>query len=146
VAGDALWKALNRTHRTILRLPGGGRFWRRGGMPVLELTTTGRRSRLPRSVMLTSPVQDGDSYVVVASRAGDACHPAWFENLRADPRVQVRTGGGVRAMVARVATPTERASLWPQVIAVYPPYAAYHRKAEREIPLVVLAPAGADRG
>jgi deazaflavin-dependent oxidoreductase (nitroreductase family) len=142
VAGDALWKALNRTHRTLLRLPGGARFWRRGGMPVLELTTTGRRSALPRTVLLTSPVQEGGSYVVVASRAGDTHHPAWFLNLSADPRVQVRTGDGARPMVARVATPSERAALWPRVSAVYPPYDAYQRRAGREIPLVLLAPVG----
>ena len=107
-------------------------------MPVVELTTTGRRSQVPRSVMLTAPVRDGDSYVVVASRAGDARHPSWFVNLRADPRVRVRTGAGTRPMVARVATSSEREALWPSVVAAYPPYADYQAKAGREIPLVFL--------
>jgi deazaflavin-dependent oxidoreductase (nitroreductase family) len=107
-------------------------------MPVVELTTTGRRSQQAHSVLLTSPVQEGDTFVVVASRGGDVRHPAWFLNLRDDPQVQVRTRAGTQAMVARVATAGERAELWPQVIDAYPSYDAYQRKADREIPLVLL--------
>ncbi len=64
------------------------------GMPVLELTTTGRKSGQPRSVMLTSPVQEGDTIIVVASRGGDDVHPAWFLNLQADPKVEVKLKDG----------------------------------------------------
>ncbi len=141
MANDLLWKALNVTHRTLLRLPGGGGFWRRGGMPVIELTTTGRRSGLPRSVLLTVPVQDGEHLVVVASRAGDPSPPAWFLNLCDEPCVAVRTRAGTRAMVARTATPAERVHLWPQVTTIYPPYAGYEHKAKRTLPLVILSPA-----
>ena len=112
-------------------------------MPVLELTTTGRKSGEPRSVMLTSPVQEGDTIVVVASRGGDDHHPAWFLNLRDQPRVEVAFKGGARVpYTARAATADERARLWPQVTATYKGYAGYQSKTDREIPLVLLDPAG----
>ena len=136
-------KSLNAVHRMVLRASGGRVGSRAGGMPVVELVTTGRRSGTPRAVMLTSPVRDGDAYVVVASRGGDDRHPAWFLNLRDNPRVQVAVGGGGARvpMVASVATPEERARLWPQVVAGFPNYAGYQRRTTREIPLVLLRPA-----
>ena len=74
-------------------------------MAVVELTTVGRRSGEPRTVMLSSPVQYGETWVVVASRWGDDRHPAWFLNLRDHPLVEVRaTGMPKRTMQARIAT------------------------------------------
>ena len=111
-------------------------------MPVLELVTTGRRSGVPRIVMLTSPLQEGDAYVVVASRGGDDRHPAWFLNLRDEPQVAVSVRGGPRTpMRASVATPEERARMWPQIAARYRNYAGYQRRTQREIPLALLRPA-----
>lgn len=111
-------------------------------MPVLELTTTGRKSGQRRSVMLTSPVQQGDAIVIVASRGGDDHHPAWFLNLRDHPDVEVAFAGKPRqSMRARIATPVERAVLWPQVTARYRGYGSYQTKTDREIPLVLLEPA-----
>src|SRR5438067_157921 len=98
-------------------------------MPVVELTTTGRKSGQPRTVMLTSPVQEGDVIVVVASRGGDDEHPAWFLNLRDQPDVEVAYAGKPKQpMRARVATPEERARLWPQVSGKYKGYAKYQTK------------------
>jgi deazaflavin-dependent oxidoreductase (nitroreductase family) len=138
---DLLLKTMNAVHRALLRVSGGRIGYEVGGMPVLALTTTGRRSGLPRSVMLTSPLRDGAAYVVVASRGGDDRHPAWFLNLRDAPRVQVTVQGGPQvSMIAAVATPDERARLWPQVADRYRNYAGYQRRTRREIPLVLLHP------
>ncbi len=91
--------------------------------------------------MLTSPVQEGDAIVIVASRGGDDHHPAWFLNLRDHPEVQVAFAGKPkRPMRARVATPQERAELWPQVTTVHTGYAGYQTTTDREIPLVLLEP------
>jgi deazaflavin-dependent oxidoreductase (nitroreductase family) len=110
-------------------------------MPVLELTTTGRKSGQPRSVMLTSPLQEGSTLVIVASRGGDDQHPAWLLNLRDNPDVEVAFKGGPKQpMRARVATPEERARLWPLVTADHKNYAGYQTKTQREIPLVLLEP------
>jgi deazaflavin-dependent oxidoreductase (nitroreductase family) len=147
VPSDGFLKAMNALHRGLLTLTRGRIGRDLGGMPVVELTTTGRKSGLPRTVMLTSPVQLGDAYVVVASRGGDDEHPAWFHNLVANPDVEVTIGAGSkRPMTARVASPDERAQLWPQVTAKYRGYAGYQRKTDREIPLVVLEPPGARDG
>lgn len=133
---------MNAIHRGVMKASFGRVGWKAGAMPVLELTTTGRKSGQPRSVLLTSPIQEGDTVVIVASKGGEDTHPAWFLNLRDDPNVQVALGGKPKApYVARVATPDERARLWPQVASTYKGYAGYQRKTEREIPLVLLDPA-----
>ena len=138
---DLILKTMNTVHRTVLKVSGGKLGWSTGSMPVLELTTTGRKSGQPRSVMLTSPLQEGTTIVIVASRGGDDVHPAWFLNLRDNPEVEVSyKGEPKRKMKARVATPEERTRMWPQVTATYKGYAGYQAKTEREIPLVLLEP------
>ncbi|MGH9217374.1 MAG: nitroreductase family deazaflavin-dependent oxidoreductase [Acidimicrobiales bacterium] len=138
---DMFLKGMNTVHRTVLRISGGRLGWQTANMPVVELTTTGRKSGQPHTVLLTSPVRDGDAIVVVASRGGADRHPAWFLNLRDHPDVDVAVGGEPkRPMRARVADPDERARLWPQVVAKYKGYGNYQTKTDREIPLVLLEP------
>ena len=138
---DLVLKSMNAVHRAVLKLTGNRLGASFGGMPSLELTTIGRKSGKPRSVMLTSPLQQGQSYVVVASRGGDDIHPAWFLNLRENPDVEVRLVGKARQqMRARVATPEERARMWPLIAGKYRNYAGYQQRTTREIPLVLLEP------
>ncbi len=140
---DVVLRLMNAGHRLLVGASAGRLGWTMGGMPVLRLTTRGRRSGEPRTAMLTSPVQVAGAYVVVASRGGDDHHPAWFVNLRADPRVLVAVGGRAAVpMRARILPDDERAALWPEVTARYPGYAAYQRRTERVIPLVALEPLG----
>jgi deazaflavin-dependent oxidoreductase (nitroreductase family) len=140
---DLQLKAMNAIHRTLMKLSGGQLGWNAMNMPVIELTTVGRKSGQPRTVMLTSPLQEGSTIVVVASRGGDDAHPAWFLNLRDNPQVEVAMKGeGKRRMRARIASPEERARLWPLVTADHKNYAGYQTKTTREIPLVLLEPAG----
>ncbi|MCU1599714.1 MAG: nitroreductase [Frankiales bacterium] len=139
---DSQMKAMNAVHRVALKLTGGKVGWKLRGMPVVELTTTGRRSGEPRTVMLTSPLQEGDTYVVVASRGGDDKPPAWLHNVQANGDVTVALAGGpATPWKARVATAEERARMWPVLSTAHKNYAAYQRKTEREIPLVLLTPA-----
>lgn len=112
-------------------------------MPVIELTTIGRKSGQERVVLLTSPLQEGSTLVIVASRGGDDRHPAWYLNLVQNPQVGVvLKGQPKKQMNARVATPEERAKMWPIVTAAYKGYAGYQSKTDREIPLVLLEPIG----
>jgi deazaflavin-dependent oxidoreductase (nitroreductase family) len=136
---DFSLKVMNAVHRGLLKISGGRVGWKVSNMPVLELTTTGRKSGLSRSVMLTSPLQDGTTLVVVASRGGDDKPPAWFLNLRDNPEVEVALQGKpAQRMRARIATQEERGRLWPQVVADHKNYAVYQTKTDRVIPLVML--------
>lgn len=140
---DIGFRTMNLAHRVLLKASGGRLGWTALDMPVLELTTVGRRSGRPRSVMLTSPVQEGPALVVVASRGGDDEPPQWLLNVQDNPDVEVSLRGGPRQrMRGRVATLAERERLWPMVIADHANYAGYQRRTTREIALVILEPVG----
>jgi deazaflavin-dependent oxidoreductase (nitroreductase family) len=133
-------KIVTGFHEAVFRMS-NGRLGNRGfGMPVLILTTTGRKTGKQRTTMLTSPVQDGERVVLVASYGGDDRHPTWFLNLRDNPDVGITMEGKTRAMRARVATPEEKAELWPRVVAAYSGYGQYQRRTDRDIPLVICEP------
>ncbi len=136
---DFSLKAMNTVHRAMLKVSFGRLGWTASRMPVLELTTTGRKSGRPHTVMLTSPVQLGTTSVVVASRGGGDQPPAWLLNLTAQPDVEVSVQGGPKMQLrARVATDEERARLWPQVTADHRNYAEYQNLTTRTISLVML--------
>jgi deazaflavin-dependent oxidoreductase (nitroreductase family) len=139
-AKDIVARIVTGFHESVFRLS-NGRIGNRGfGMPVLMLTTTGRKSGKRRTTMLTSPVQDGDRFVLVASYGGDDRHPRWFLNLRDDPQVEITMDGKKRPMKARVASPDEKAELWPRVVAAYRGYGQYQQRTDRDIPLVICEP------
>ena len=134
---------MNSLHRLVLKASGGRLGWSMPiyKMPVVELTTTGRKSGLPRTTMLTSPYQEGSMVVVVASAGGNDRHPAWYLNIEHNPDVRVAMGGRpAQPMRADIATPEERARLWPIVTRDHANYAGYQKKTDREIPLVLLRP------
>ena len=136
---DLSMKTMNAVHRVALKLTGGRAGYSLLRMPVVELTTTGRKTGRQHTVMLTSPLQLGSTYVVVASRGGDDRTPAWCLNLQANPDVEVAIQGGPKERRrARVATAEERAELWPRVTGDHKNYAGYQKKTTREIPLVLL--------
>ena len=137
---DRMLKTMNGIHRIILGVTRGKAGWTAGNMPVLELTTIGRKSGEPRSCLLTSPLQENGEIVIVASRGGDDHHPAWYLNLLETPQVQVSYKGAPRKiMTARTANAQERARMWPVVAGAFKGYAGYQEKTSREIPLVILS-------
>ncbi len=137
---DRTLKAMNAIHRVILGVTRGKAGWTAGNMPVLELTTIGRKSGEPRSCLLTSPIQENGEIVIVASRGGDDHHPSWYLNLLETPQVQVSYKGAPhKIMTARTANSDERARMWPIVAGAYKGYAGYQEKTSREIPLVILS-------
>ena len=128
---------LGALHRLLYRLSGGrvgGRLW---NLPVVLLTTTGRKTGKPRTVPLCS-LRDGDDVVVIASYGGLDQPPAWWLNLEANPQAEVQDGRARRHVVARTASPDERARLWAEVTARAPGYLEYERRTTREIPVVIL--------
>lgn len=140
---DRTWPLLRRAaagHVAAYRLSGGLIGHRIPGFPpMLLLDHEGARTGQWRTTPLVY-VADGDDIVIVASKGGHPRHPAWFHNLVAHPDVVVQVGRDRRPVRGRVATPAERARLWPMAVATYPGYRGYQERTEREIPLVVLEP------
>jgi deazaflavin-dependent oxidoreductase (nitroreductase family) len=112
---------------------------RAGRHPVLLLGTVGRRTGERR----TTPVQylaDGDGFVVVASNGGAARPPAWYLNLRANPKALVQIGARSIEVQAQEATGPERARLWQRLTASNRYLEPAAQKAGRELPLMALVP------
>ena len=129
-----------QAHVLAYRLSGGLIGRRVPGLPpMLLLEHVGAKSARQRTTPLVY-LEDGDDMVIVASKGGHPRHPAWFHNLRANPRTTVQVGPRRIAVTARVATAAERKRLWPRVVETYGGYEGYQRRTEREIPLVVLEP------
>ncbi len=107
-------------------------------MPVVKLTTVGRKSGKSRTVMLTSPIQSQDSIVLVASKGGSDSHPDWYLNLCENSLVKVETHSGSNSMNAKVVESAEREKLWSEITKEYSGYASYQEKTDRVIPIVIL--------
>jgi deazaflavin-dependent oxidoreductase (nitroreductase family) len=117
-----------------------GHDWQ-DGVPVLILTTTGRRSGEERPTPLIYG-RSGDDYLVVASKGGAPEPPAWYLNLSEAPDVQVQVKADRFGAHARTATPEEKADMWSTMAAIWPAYDEYQTKTDREIPVVVLERTG----
>jgi deazaflavin-dependent oxidoreductase (nitroreductase family) len=124
----------------LYRLSGGRMMGRMAGAPILLLTTTGRRSRLERTVPVLY-LKDGGRFVMVASLAGAPQNPAWFLNLEANPQVRLQVRSRRFAATARRASAEEKAQLWPRLVAMYPTYEDYQKRTTRDIPVVIATPA-----
>ena len=121
----------------------GGRIGlaRLGGLSAMVLTTTGRRSGLPREVPLLY-VPHGDDYLVIGSNWGQAAHPAWSANLLAHPDAEVDVISRRVPVRARLLTGDERERLWHEVVLPFwPAYEDYARRAGgRELRVFLLSP------
>lgn len=132
-------KSASGIHTALYRASGGrvGRGFQ--GMPVLLLTTTGRRSGKSRTTPLLY-IRDGAAFAVVGSNGGSDYTPAWWLNLQSDPHAEVEIGRAHTRVTARGAFPEERARLWAEFTSGYRGYVTYAAKTAREIPVVVLEP------
>ncbi len=110
------------------------------GVPVVIVTTRGVKSGKLRKVPLMRVEHDG-TYAIVASKGGAPKHPVWYFNLVNDPHVEVRDHEAVHDMLARELDGEERAAWWDRAVSVWPDYANYQQKTDREIPVFVLEPA-----
>ncbi len=132
-------KHFARSHIAVYRRTNGRWGAKLLWFPVALLTTTGRRSGQLRTTA-TLYLQDGERVVMPASYGGRNGHPAWYLNLKADPKVRVQVRDRLRDMLARDATNDERRRYWRQLTRIYPPYKVYQDAADRRIPLVVCEP------
>lgn len=114
-----------------------------GGMPTLELTTTGNKSGEPRSILIWYLDTDSGP-AIVGTNAGASYDPAWVKNLRADPRGEVIIEGVRRPITARFVEGDEHRALWSRFKLANGAYEGYESMVGgRAIPIVVLEPARA---
>lgn len=106
------------------------------GLPVVQMTTTGARSGQPRTVRLLG-IPDGRGYLVVAANFGQRSNPAWYANVRADPRVTIAdTGYEVRELHG-----DERDAGFDRALMLNPGWRRFQRGAGgRAIPVLRLTP------
>ena len=109
------------------------------GMPVVIMTNKGAKSGKLRKTPLMR-VEHNGRYAVVASQGGAPEHPAWYNNLLANPHVELQDGPIKQDMLAREVTGEEKADWWKRAVEAYPDYASYQRRTDREIPVFVLEP------
>lgn len=140
-ASDLGFKFFTGIHRAIFNVTNSRLGGKMGGVPVLKLTTTGRKTGKQRDTMLMAPVHEENRVVLVASKGGAPRDPAWYLNLRSHPQVTISMAGTSRSMVARTASAAEKTELWPAIMAAFKGYAGYQEKTDRDIPVVILEPA-----
>jgi deazaflavin-dependent oxidoreductase (nitroreductase family) len=113
----------------------GGMF---EGMPMILIHHIGAKSGVERVVPLAHFPEDDGSTVIVASNGGAPTHPAWFHNLKANPKIDVEVGTERYTAVAEELPRPERDEVWKRVVVENPGFGDYERKTDRVIPLVRL--------
>lgn len=109
------------------------------GLPVVVLTTKGAKSGKIRKAPVMRVEHDG-RYAVVASLGGAPQNPVWYNNIRANPTVELQDGPERKDYEARELSGEERELWWDRAVAAFPNYAEYQTKTERTIPVVLLEP------
>jgi deazaflavin-dependent oxidoreductase (nitroreductase family) len=120
---------------------GGKRGTTLRGVPVVVITSKGASSgKLRKNPVMR--VEHGGAYAAVASKGGAPAHPAWYRNLVDHPLVELQDGPSKGDYRAREVSGDERAQWWERAVEVWPDYAEYQTKTDREIPVFVLEPTG----
>ena len=132
-------KYFARAHIWVYRRTNGRLGAKLLWFPAALLTTTGRKTGLPRTTP-TLYLDDGDRVILPASFGGRDSNPAWYRNIESNPQVHVQIRSQHRDLIARDATEDERNRYWPRLIKMYPPYRGYREAAHRVIPMVVCEP------
>jgi F420H(2)-dependent quinone reductase len=141
-----IFRYVGKVQVWIYRRTGGkiGGKWRVGAgfrhpVPTLLLEHRGRKSGKQFVVPLLY-MTDGANTVIVASQGGRPENPQWYHNLVANPDTHIQIGDRRCAVRAVVASPEQRAQLWPKLVELYADFDTYQSWTEREIPVVILEP------
>ncbi|MGW2619449.1 nitroreductase family deazaflavin-dependent oxidoreductase [Streptomyces sp. NPDC001500] len=127
--------------RAVHRLTRGKVLLSAQMLPGVILTATGARSGVPRRTPLACmPEPDGRGWILVGSNFGRTGHPAWTANLLAHPDAEISWKGADVPVTAGLLTGEERAAVWKELLAFWPPYATYQARVEREIRVFRLTP------
>jgi deazaflavin-dependent oxidoreductase (nitroreductase family) len=110
------------------------------GDPIIVITSVGATSGKLRKNPVMRVEKDG-TYVAIASKGGAPEDPAWADNFRAHPEIDLQDGPEPKPYRARELSGEERREWWEYAVATWPTYASYQEKTEREIPVFLLEPA-----
>ncbi len=138
--GHQVVRAVVGGHVLLYRLTGGRVGGRMGGVSMLLLTTSGRKTGRTRTLPLLY-VKTDRGLALIASYGGSDTHPSWYLNLMANPRAEIQLGSERRGVRAEEVAPERREAIWQRAVAAYPDYAVYQKRTERRIPVVELLPA-----
>ena len=105
--------------------------------PVVVITSVGARSGHLRKNPVMRVEHEG-AYLAVASNGAAADDPAWAENFRTHPEVELQDKAAKHTYVARELSGPEREEWWQRAVDTWPTYASYQEKTERLIPIFLL--------
>ena len=108
------------------------------GTRVMLIHHVGARSGIARVTPVAYDGLDDGSFVIVASNAGAATHPAWYHNLKANPTIEIEVGSERLMVHAQALEGSARAALWPRVVGASPTVGQHQLKTTREFALFVL--------
>jgi deazaflavin-dependent oxidoreductase (nitroreductase family) len=130
-----------RLPRPFMKGIQGMMIWmaRRSNSRLVVLTTIGAKTGRPHTVALGRFPDGENAFLVVASNAGSARHPAWYINMAKNPdQVWAEIGNRKVKVHPQALAGAERAAAFQRVIAASPGYAGYQEKTDREIPVIRL--------
>ena len=134
--GTSAW---SRQQTEIYEATNGEKGGDRRGRSVIVLTSVGAKTGKLRKTALMRVEHEG-VYAVVASLGGAPRNPAWYQNLKANPNVELQDGATRRDYTAREVTGDEKATWWKRAVEAWPDYATYQARTDRQIPVFVLDP------
>lgn len=132
-------KAANGLHVTLYRMSGGKFANKIANLPILLLTTFGRKSGKP----FTNPVvyiKDGQDYLVSATNGGSHTDPGWYLNLKTRPEAKIEVGDTTFNVQATIAESEERTRLYEQFKAASSNFVKYEKSTSRVLPVIRLTP------
>lgn len=136
-----IFRQFMRLQVFVYRRSGGKRMGHLRGMPVLLLTTVGRKTGKQR-VTPVMYIRDGSNFVITASNNGKDKQPGWFLNLKASSQTTIEVDGAAKHVIAHQASPEEKGRLWPLLVKQAPFFEKYQKNTTRDIPMVILLPTG----
>ena len=136
---DGIARAMSRAHSRLFRMS-NGKFWSRlRHVPLVQLQIVGRKTGMPRSVMVLA-VRDGEAILVCGSNAGHHRPPSWSLNLKSSGSATVLENGRRWDAISEELAGIERASVWAMLVRSYPDFEDYDRRSNRELPIFRLSP------
>lgn len=107
------------------------------GSRIVLVTARGAKTGRPRTFPLMRVEHDGD-YALVASIGGAPNNPAWYHNIKANPRVTLQDGAVTGEFIAEEVTGDRKAHWWERAVGAYPSFDVYRKRSERVFPVFEL--------